>query len=170
MLFRSPAPVYPGGASRAQIDEVRRLGSEMAGYVQEIVDATEDPFLQPIHDLRVPSYRRGRICLLGDAAAVARPHTAGGVEKAVVDAIALAEALSTDATIDGALETWDRARSAVGRELVTLGEALGRALVTEPPDWAAMSSAEMEGWWESSMRGHRWYPVAEVAESSPRRS
>src|SRR5206468_292834 len=37
-----PAPVYPGGASRAQIDEVRRLGSEMAGYVQEIVDATED--------------------------------------------------------------------------------------------------------------------------------
>src|SRR5882724_10728070 len=29
-----PAPVYPGGASRAQIDEVRRLGREMAGYVQ----------------------------------------------------------------------------------------------------------------------------------------
>jgi len=169
-ILTPPAPVYPGGASRAQVEEVRRLGREMPGYVQEIVDATEDPFLQPIHDLRVPSYRRGRICLLGDAATVARPHTAGGVEKAVTDAIALAEALGAEATIDGALEKWDQARSAAGHALVTLGEALGRALVTEVPDWSAMSWAEMEAWWESSMRGHRWYPIAEAAETSTRES
>jgi 2-polyprenyl-6-methoxyphenol hydroxylase-like FAD-dependent oxidoreductase len=161
-----PAPVVPGGASRAQVERVRRLGTdEMPGYVAEVIAATEEPFLQPIYDLRVPSYRRGRVCLLGDAATVARPHTAGGVEKAVADAIALAEALRAGATIDGALETWNRERSAVGHDLVTLGEALGRALVTEVPDWAAMGSAEMDAWWDRAIHGHTWYPVAEAANA-----
>ena len=161
-----PASVIPGGASRAQVERVRQLGAELARYVQEIVTATEDPFLQPIYDLRVPSYRRGRVCLLGDAATVARPHTAGGVPKAVTDAISLAEALGTEATIDAALEAWGRARTAAGNDLVTLGEALGRTCVTDVPDWTAMDSAETEAWWESAMRGRSWYPVADAAPAN----
>ena len=165
-----PAPVFPGGASRAQVEQVRRLAAEeMPGYVAEVVAVTEEPFLQPIYDLRVPSYRRGRVCLLGDAATVARPHTAGGVEKAVADAIALAEALRSGPTIDGALEAWNRERSAVGNDLVTLGEALGRALVPEVPDWAAMDWPQTEAWWESAMRGHSWFPVAEAARPTSHR-
>jgi 2-polyprenyl-6-methoxyphenol hydroxylase-like FAD-dependent oxidoreductase len=161
-----PAPLIPGGASRAQVERLRRLAAELPAYVEEIVAVTEDPFLQPIYDLRVPSYRRGRVCLLGDAATVARPHTAGGVPKAVGDAISLAEALRAGKTIDDALEAWNRERSAFGDDLVTLGEALGRACVTEVPDWAAMDAAKTEAWWESAMKGRSWYPVADAAAAN----
>jgi 2-polyprenyl-6-methoxyphenol hydroxylase-like FAD-dependent oxidoreductase len=163
-----PAPVAPGGASLAQVETVRKLAGELAGYVEEIVAATQEPFLQPIYDLRVPSYRRGRICLLGDAATVARPHTAGGVPKAVTDAISLADALRAEATIEAALEIWDRERSAAGHELVTLGEALGRAVVTGVPHWTAMDAAETEVWWENAMKGRTWYPVADAVDGRAR--
>ena len=160
----APATVAPGGATRAQVETVRRLGAELPGYVEEIVAATEEPFLQPIYDLRVPCYRRGRICLLGDAATVARPHTAGGVPKAVTDATSLADALRSEATIEAALTTWDRARTTAGHDLVSLGEALGRAVVTEVPDWTAMDAAQTEAWWETAMKGRTWYPVADAAD------
>jgi 2-polyprenyl-6-methoxyphenol hydroxylase-like FAD-dependent oxidoreductase len=94
---------------------------------------------------------------------VARPHTAGGVSKAVTDAISLADAIRTEPTIDAAIEKWDRERSAAGHELVALGEALGRAVVTEVPDWTKMDAAATEAWWTNAMKGRTWYLVADAA-------
>ncbi len=163
-----PAPVAPGGLSREQLDRVRSLAAELGARCEEIVLATDAQFVQPIYDLRVPSYRRGRVCLLGDAATVARPHTAGGVPKAVHDAISLAAALRAHPTIDEALSAWDRERTAAGHDLVTLGEALGRAVVTDVPDWSVMDAAGTEAWWESAMKGRTWYPVADVKTAHAR--
>ena len=55
--------------------------------------ATKEPFVQPIYDLSVPRMVFGRVCLLGDAAFVPRPHTAASTSKAVTNAITLAEAI-----------------------------------------------------------------------------
>ena len=41
-----------------------------------LVKATQEPFVQTIHDLAVPNMAFGRVCLTGDAAFVPRPHTA----------------------------------------------------------------------------------------------
>jgi 2-polyprenyl-6-methoxyphenol hydroxylase-like FAD-dependent oxidoreductase len=52
-----------------------------------------DPFLQTIVDVVVLRMVFDRVCLLGDAAFVVRPHTAGAAAKAARDAMVLAAAL-----------------------------------------------------------------------------
>jgi 2,6-dihydroxypyridine 3-monooxygenase len=59
----------------------------------ELIEATEQPFIQKIVDVVVPRTVFGRVCLLGDAAFVVRPHTAGATAKAATDATSLANAL-----------------------------------------------------------------------------
>lgn len=41
-----------------------------------------------------------RVCLLGDAAFVLRPHTAAGVSKAATDAVALANSISISSSVN----------------------------------------------------------------------
>ena len=53
----------------------------------------ERPFFTPIYDFAAPRLVFGRVALVGDAAATARPHMGFGVAKAGGDAWALAEAL-----------------------------------------------------------------------------
>jgi len=42
--------------------------------VQKLVAATQEPFVQAILDLGVPQMTFGRVALVGDAAAIPRPH------------------------------------------------------------------------------------------------
>jgi 2-polyprenyl-6-methoxyphenol hydroxylase-like FAD-dependent oxidoreductase len=102
-------------------DRARR---ELHPKLAELVGATPDPFLQTIVDVLVPRMVFGRVCLLGDAAFVARPHTAGGTAKAARDAAALAAELRrTD--VDAALAGYERAQLEYGRDLTRYGVALG---------------------------------------------
>jgi predicted CoA-binding protein len=56
---------------------VDRARHEVHPKLAELVAATPDPFVQTIVDVVVPRTVFGRVCLLGDAAFVVRPHTAG---------------------------------------------------------------------------------------------
>jgi 2-polyprenyl-6-methoxyphenol hydroxylase-like FAD-dependent oxidoreductase len=66
-----------------------------------------------------------RTCLLGDAAFVARPHTAAGTEKAARDAVALSTAIRDRDGLDAALDAWERSQLRYGRELVERGKRMG---------------------------------------------
>lgn len=101
-----------------------RARRELHPRLAELVGATPDPFLQTIVDVLVPRMVFGRVCLLGDAAFVARPHTAGGTAKAARDASALASALRR-ADVDAALAGYERAQLEYGRDLTRYGVALG---------------------------------------------
>jgi 2-polyprenyl-6-methoxyphenol hydroxylase-like FAD-dependent oxidoreductase len=57
----------------------------------QLVMATQEPFVQTIHDLAVPRMAFGRVCLTGDAAFVPRPHTAASTAKAAANALGLAD-------------------------------------------------------------------------------
>ncbi len=46
------------------------------GPVVELGQRTPEPFIQSIFDVVVPRMAFGRVCLLGDAAFVLRPHAA----------------------------------------------------------------------------------------------
>jgi 2-polyprenyl-6-methoxyphenol hydroxylase-like FAD-dependent oxidoreductase len=92
----------------------------------QAIAAEPTPFVQAIFDYEAPRMVRGRIALLGDAAFVARPHTAMGVAKAAGDALAFAAALTAEAW-PAALPAYEAARAPVGREIVAYGRRLGRA-------------------------------------------
>jgi 2-polyprenyl-6-methoxyphenol hydroxylase-like FAD-dependent oxidoreductase len=60
---------------------------------RELLEATEEPFAQPIRDLAVPQMVFGRAVLVGESAFVLRPHTAAAAAKAAADGMALGKAL-----------------------------------------------------------------------------
>ncbi|WP_049621417.1 FAD-dependent monooxygenase [Frateuria defendens] len=95
------------------------------------VAAQAQPFVQPIYEYETPRMVRQRIALLGDAAFIARPHTAMGVAKAAGDAMALAAALD-GRPVDEALAAYERARLPQGRAMVDYGRRLGRSLSMSP--------------------------------------
>jgi len=116
----------PPGQLQASVERRQRERAETLPPVfADLVAATAEPFVQRIYDLRVPKMCVGRVCLLGDAAFVARPHTAAGTAKAAEDGVELASALGQSDALASALDAWDDARSDYGERLVTRGKQMG---------------------------------------------
>ena len=91
-----------------------------------LVMATQEPFVQTIHDLAVPKMAFGRVCLTGDAAFVPRPHTAASTAKAAANALALADCLGVaEGDMVETLRTWERDQLALGQQLREHGKRLG---------------------------------------------
>jgi 2-polyprenyl-6-methoxyphenol hydroxylase-like FAD-dependent oxidoreductase len=79
----------------------------------------------------VPRTVFGRVCLLGDAAFVVRPHTAGATAKAAKDATSLADTLrEPKGDIKEALLSFQTAQLRYGHELHQYGVALGNRWAT----------------------------------------
>jgi 2-polyprenyl-6-methoxyphenol hydroxylase-like FAD-dependent oxidoreductase len=160
-----PTSLPPGVASAAQVAYIHdRARQQFPGYVADAVCATPNPFIQAVFDLSIPHYRRGRLCLVGDASTLCRPHAASGAVKALTNAMALADALSTPGTLDDALNAWDVAQSTEGRRLVTLGQVMGRAFVQNTPAWQQMDAAAMEHWWTALMSDQHWYVTEDARD------
>ncbi|WP_176061238.1 FAD binding domain-containing protein [Paraburkholderia sp. BCC1876] len=120
----------PGSTKRADVAVLRDdAAALLAPTFRALIDSTDDPFMQPIVDLRSPRMVFGRAVLLGDAASVPRPHTAGSTAKAAANAHALARALSSTwqsgVTIDAALKRWEDQQLQRGRLMTDLGISLG---------------------------------------------
>lgn len=123
----------PAGAVRDDvlaelaIDARRQLPPPIA----TLVEATPDPFLQVVIDLHPRRMAHGRVCLVGDAGFVARPHAAAGTAKAAEEARLLAVALAdADAGTAGrdighVLAAWTREVSGLGRALVARSRHAG---------------------------------------------
>lgn len=92
------------------------------------VAAESRPFIHAVYDYVPPRMVAGRVALMGDAAFVARPHTAMGVAKAAGDAFALRDALVSTPDMDKALTAYEAARAPVGANIVAYGQRLGRSL------------------------------------------
>ena len=84
------------------------------------------PFLQVVYDIEVPRMAFGRVCLIGDAAFVVRPHAAAGTAKAAADAWALAEALGRERDVPAALARWEPGQLALGGQLLERTRRIGR--------------------------------------------
>jgi 2-polyprenyl-6-methoxyphenol hydroxylase-like FAD-dependent oxidoreductase len=103
--------------------------------INDCLRVIEQPFFTPIYDFIAPRIVSGRVALVGDAAANARPHMGFGVSKAGCDAQALADALRDHDTIDSALAAYNRVRQPLGETIVKhsrkLGTYMGVNLFTE---------------------------------------
>lgn len=112
--------------------------------------APQERFVQPMYDFTAPRYTTGRLLLAGDAATVARPHTAAGAVKALQDAAALEAALRAGPGRPDALEAYGGERGTAGRTVVELGRRLGRTLVQDTPDWRTLDRSGLEAAWASA--------------------
>ncbi|GHF35565.1 2-polyprenyl-6-methoxyphenol hydroxylase [Kitasatospora xanthocidica] len=166
-VFYAPTPawLHPDGATsvpagaltEGRLDELRQLAERhLPPYWAGVVTLTprERTLLQPVYDLVAPHRTAGRLLIGGDAATVVRPHNTSGAVKALQDAHAFERAGTGAAgSWSALLAAYDRERSAAGRELVDLGRTLGRAQVTEAPDWSAMDGPAMAAWWQHQLTG-----------------
>ena len=100
--------------------------------------------LQPIYDHAVPSFVTGRVVLVGDAATLSRPHTAGGATKALQEALAFETAGSAHDSWSEILAAFDAERCPAAAQLVESSRLLGHGLVEHTPDWTALSDEEAE--------------------------
>jgi 2-polyprenyl-6-methoxyphenol hydroxylase-like FAD-dependent oxidoreductase len=115
-----------GATDEAAAELCARARREVHPRMAELIEATPDPFIQTIVDVVVPRTVFGRACLLGDAAFVVRPHTAGATAKAASDAILLSEVLEqSGGNVKEALAVFQSAQLRYGLELHRYGVTLG---------------------------------------------
>jgi len=119
--------------------------AELPPSLFDVVDRTEQPFFQAIHDLASPHVVFGRVAVLGDAAFVARPHVGAGVTKAALDAVCLAEAIAAEGNdLDAALARYDRERCDFGDWIVGRGRDLGASIGVQAKAGPAITRNELD--------------------------
>jgi 2,6-dihydroxypyridine 3-monooxygenase len=102
--------------------------SALPPVLSELVVKTEEPFIQAIFDSVIPAMAFGRVCIMGDAAFLARPHAAAGTAKAAEDAWQLGEVLTgSDSGVVAALKRWEERQLACGQQLVSRARDIGNS-------------------------------------------
>ena len=100
--------------------------------------------LQAINDMETPQMTFGRVAIMGDAAFVARPHSAAGVSKAALDAQCLADELQRCGNdVARALAAYNQQRLAFGQSLVAHARYLGGYLEGQCKPPAQRSGPEL---------------------------
>ncbi len=117
----------PGKVAKTHQEEVRaaaraRLPNDFAC----VIESTPELFMQVIYDITIERMAFERVCLLGDAAFIARPHAGAGSAKAAEDGWALTAALSETSSIKSALQSWEAQQIALGQALVERTRDVGR--------------------------------------------
>ena len=117
----------PGTPKDEDIARLMQTSNDsLAPTFQDLISATKEPFVQAILDLQVPRMVFGRAILIGDAAFVPRPHTAGSTAKAAANALALARALHpVGSDIDEALADWQGWQLREGMGMTEWGMTIG---------------------------------------------
>ena len=154
--LRREISVPPGAASERHVAEMRAAArARLPDAIARIVGATVQPFLQVVYDIEVPRMAFGRVCLIGDAAFVVRPHAAAGTAKAAADAWALAEAIGHERHVPTALARWEPEQVALGAQLLERTRRIGRR-------------SQFDGTWvpgdpRADLRTPRAWPVSPIA-------
>lgn len=147
-----PNKIRPEVIERLRQDAHRLLAPQFA----EVVQKTEQPFIQTIQDLETPKMALGRrTVLIGDAAFVARPHVGAGVTKAAADAWALVEALEYEPSLDRALIRFEAQRLSIGQSIIARARRLG-----------AYMQAQIDTAEERRAAEHHRSPQAVMAETA----
>jgi 2-polyprenyl-6-methoxyphenol hydroxylase-like FAD-dependent oxidoreductase len=128
--------IPPPKVRQELIDGLRRAGDAfLPPAFNDVLGRIKRPFFTPIYDFTTPQIAFGRVALIGDAAALARPHIGMGVSKAASDAVVLAECL-TDPNIPvaEALARFNAIRLPIGEKTVQRSRNLGAYMLPHTPE------------------------------------
>lgn len=131
---RHHASLPQGLAPQSMISELcGKAKREVHPMMAELVAATEEPFVQTIVDVLVPKTVFGRVMLVGDAAFVVRPHTAGATALAAHDAWVLGRNLArAKQNVDAVLSAAESLQLDYGNSLAAHGISLGNRWAAQP--------------------------------------
>jgi 2,6-dihydroxypyridine 3-monooxygenase len=127
----------PGsGVRREHVDELHFAArAHLPPALSEMVTTSDAPFVQVVFDVDVGRLAFGRACLIGDAAAVLRPHVAVGTAKAAEAAWRLAAALESGGDdVPAALRAWEPGQIELERSVLARARSAG-ARVQFDNDW-----------------------------------
>lgn len=133
------------------------LATKIPRHSAELLRRTQSPFVQAIVDLNAEQLVQDSLALIGDAAAVLRPHTASGAVKAIENALSLQQALANTSPITRSLRTWQDQELPKLHQQVALSKTLGDGLITSAPQWQRMTTENMDQWWTAMLTGKDWY-------------
>ncbi|MBV9204828.1 MAG: FAD-dependent monooxygenase [Actinobacteria bacterium] len=134
-----------------RLARLKELAATFHGNVSPLIQQQHDPtrvVFVPVQEVRTPSYYRGRMVLIGDAAHAFSPLLAQGAAMAIEDAVALAKLVSGSGDVDRALRAYESRRrprvetirAAVRRRTVARGmegPATPERLSQHPPVFSA---------------------------------
>ena len=140
---------------KVRLDEENRLKALMCEnlptYYGEIINKTENTYVQLIYTARIPAYHQGRICVIGDAGMVAQPFTGSGVFKGYNNVKDLMQALNDYGTVEQALQVWDKEQVRIGNRLLALGEQMEQAFIWDSLDLATADAESTTAWWKAAV-------------------
>ena len=124
--FLGKVSVHPGQVQDRLVAEMREEAARLlAPAAAEVVQRTEQPYLQAVYDAGAQRMALGRVALVGDAASAARPHAAAGTAKAAANAWALYDALGESTDVADALAKWEPGQLELGQRLLRRVKAMG---------------------------------------------
>lgn len=125
---RQEISLSSGAVQPKHVEALRNAASsEIAPQLAELVQKTEEPFVQVVFDIEVTQLAFGRVCLVGDASSALRPHAAVGTAKAAESAWMLADAVkAADFNIPEALERWEPQALAMERQALARTREAGQ--------------------------------------------
>jgi 2-polyprenyl-6-methoxyphenol hydroxylase-like FAD-dependent oxidoreductase len=107
---------------------------QMDHTVRTITSATEDLRCDELFDRDpIPTWGRGPVTLVGDAAHPVLPHTGQGAAQAIVDAVTLGRMLNDVGHLDATLRAYEAERRAKTSALLTKGRHTARFMRTRHP-------------------------------------
>lgn len=124
-------------------DDLRRRVRDWPDPLPEVLARTkpDDVLRHAIHDLpAVPTYVRGRVALVGDAAHAMTPSLGQGACQAVLDAVALVDALAKQPDVKTALWHYDDERRRTATRFVRGSRVLTRVQLSRALPEAARNA------------------------------
>jgi 2-polyprenyl-6-methoxyphenol hydroxylase-like FAD-dependent oxidoreductase len=112
--------------------------------MRDILQCIRRPFFTPVYDHVVDHMVYGRVVLIGDAAAQARPHVGMGVAKAGIDAEVLFDSLSRYNDLFDGLANFQSERLPIASRAVQRGRDLGEYML----DRSSSKEGKSEHWRE----------------------
>jgi 2-polyprenyl-6-methoxyphenol hydroxylase-like FAD-dependent oxidoreductase len=128
--------IPPPKVRQELIEGLRRAGDAfLPPAFNDILGRIKRPFFTPIYDFTTPQIAFGRVALIGDAAALARPHVGMGVSKAASDAVVLADCLADlNVSVTEALARFNAIRLPIGEKTVQRSRNLGAYMLPHMPE------------------------------------
>ncbi len=159
LVITEPSSIPPGAVTQALYDQfLDLLDKTIPPSLRPLFDSPIDEVsIQPVYDESIDRYVRDRLVLIGDAGALARPHTGSGATKAMQDARLLEQLGAENESWESLLQAYEADRVATADTLVQLGRRIGRDQVEDTPPWAAMTPDDYVKWTEGTLSGDSLY-------------